>query len=110
VALDSLIQRHSHLCLMNSAAFSKSRVIGLSLLVANLAPRAARAEDSVRYKFQDYQETGGRIAVKVNGATVDKDLGTEMHLKVDGVIDAITGATPTGQPAPPEVIRCRSRN
>jgi len=43
---------------------------------------------------------GGRIAVKVNSAAVEKDLGTDTHLKLEGIIDAITGATPNGQPAP----------
>ena len=32
-------------------------------------------------------------------SAVEKDLGTAGHLKVDGVVDAIAGATPTGQPA-----------
>jgi len=31
---------------------------------------------------------------------VDQDLGTDMHVAVSGVVDAIAGATPSGQPAP----------
>lgn len=76
------------------------RAAGLATLLLGLSPRLARAEDTVRYKFQEYQERGGRIAVKVHGAAVEKDFGTDMHLKLEGVIDAITGATPNGQPAP----------
>ncbi len=78
----------------------RSRALLLSALLAWLAPRAARAEESVRYKYQDYQEMGGRISVRVHGAAVEKDFGTATRLKVEGVVDAIAGATPNGQPAP----------
>ncbi len=74
--------------------------MALAGLLVAATPRLARAEDAVRYKFQDYQESGGRIAVKVHGAAVEKDFGQSTHLKIEGVIDAITGATPNGQPAP----------
>lgn len=77
-----------------------ARAFLVAALLGGLSPRFARAEDSVRYKFQDYQEMGGRIAVKVHGASVEKDFGTADHLKIEGVIDAIAGATPNGQPAP----------
>jgi hypothetical protein len=85
---------------MNFASLPNARAAALSILLAWLAPRVARAEDAVRYKFQDYQESGGRIAVEVHSAAVEKDFGTSTHLKVEGVIDAIAGATPNGQPAP----------
>jgi hypothetical protein len=76
------------------------RAFGLATLLAWLLPRAAHAENSVSYKYERYRESGGRIAVDTRGAHVEQDLGTEMHLKLDGVIDAITGATPSGAPAP----------
>src|SRR4051812_43809817 len=79
---------------------SRARALALSALMLWLTPRVLRAESSVRYKFQDYQEMGGRIAVKVNSASLEHDFGTDTHLKVEGVIDAIAGATPNGQPAP----------
>ena len=85
---------------MKSVAVFRGRAVALAALLVWLAPRAARAEDAVRYKFQDYREMGGRIAVKVNAASVEKDFGTDTHLKIEGIIDAITGATPNGQPAP----------
>jgi hypothetical protein len=84
---------------MNIALLSPARATTLSLLLVGLSPRLARAEDSIRYKFQDYREADGRIAVKVNGTTVEKDLGTDTHLKLEGIIDSIAGATPNGQPA-----------
>lgn len=84
---------------MNIATLSPFRATALSLLLAGLAPRLARAEDSIRYKFQDYREADGRIAVKVHGTTIEKDFGTATHLKLEGIIDSIAGATPNGQPA-----------
>ena len=88
------------LFVINPASVSRARSLALASLLLWLAPRAARAEDAVRYKFQDYREMGGRVAVKVHGVSVEKDLGTDLRLKVEGVIDAIAGATPNGQPAP----------
>jgi hypothetical protein len=78
--------------------FLRPALLGFLVMLAQ--PRSARAEDAVRYKFQDYREMGGRVAIKVHGAAVEKTLGTVGRLKVDGVIDSIAGATPTGQPAP----------
>lgn len=85
---------------MKSAVFLKHRSLGLAALLVWLAPRAARAENSISYKFEDYSEENGRIQVRTHGVHIEQDLGTEMHLKLDGLHDAITGATPTGVPAP----------
>jgi hypothetical protein len=85
--------------MMSSASISTFRAVAFSALLVWLAPRA-RAENSIAYKYSDYRESGGRIAVETQGAYIEKDLGTEMHLKLEGVLDAITGATPSGQPAP----------
>ncbi len=82
------------------SAFAFPRVLAFSGLVAALVPRAARAENSVSFKHQDYRETGGRVAIKTQGLYAEQDFGTATHLKVEGVIDAIAGATPNGQPAP----------
>lgn len=64
-----------------------------------LAPRDSQAESVAAYKFQDYQESGERIKVQAQSAYLEQTLGTEARLKFTGIIDAITGATPTGQPA-----------
>jgi hypothetical protein len=65
-----------------------------------MSPRASRAENALSYKYEDYRENDGRIVVKTQNALVEQDIGADMHLKVQGVIDAIAGATPNGQPAP----------
>jgi hypothetical protein len=85
---------------MTFAFLSSPRALGGSALLALLLPRGGRAEESIRYKFQDYQEMGGRVGVEVHSAAIEKDFGTATHLKIEGVIDAIAGATPNGQPAP----------
>jgi hypothetical protein len=64
-------------------------------------PRAGRAEDSVAYKYEDYYEGDGRVAVQTQSAQVAEDVGTDTAIKLSGTIDAIAGATPTGAPAAP---------
>jgi hypothetical protein len=85
---------------MNRLSPPSLRAFAVSGALAVLLPRVARSEESVRYKYQDYRESAGRIAVEVHGATIEKDFGPDTHLKLEGVIDAIAGATPNGQPAP----------
>jgi hypothetical protein len=70
----------------------------LALVLGLAHPREARAEDAVSYKYQDYRESSDRIAVRVHGAMIEKDLGTATKLRIHGVIDTIAGATPTGEP------------
>ena len=69
-------------------------------MLAVLQPRLARAENSVTYKYQDYREAAGRIAVQVNSGLWEQDLGPAMHLKLTAVMDSIAGATPDGEPPP----------
>jgi hypothetical protein len=78
---------------------SRVRATAVSLLLALSLPRA-RAENGISYKYEDYREAGGRIGVQTQGALIEQSLGTEMRLKLEGVIDAIAGATPDGRPAP----------
>jgi len=85
---------------------SRIRAAAFSLLLALSLPRV-RAENGISYKYEDYREAGGRIAVQTQGALIEQSLGTEMKLKLEGVIDAIAGATPDGRPAPPGATRCR---
>jgi hypothetical protein len=60
--------------------------------------RTARAENAVSYKYEDYREEDGRISVQSHYGQIEQDLGPDLHVRVEGVIDAIAGATPTGQP------------
>ncbi len=78
------------------AAHARAAVFAASLYFA--LRRDARAESSVTYKYEDYREADGRISVKAQYGLWQQDIGTDSVLKVSGAIDAIAGATPTGQP------------
>ena len=74
--------------------------LSLAAVLVLLLPRGLRADNSIVYKYEDYREAGGRMAIQTQSALLEQDLGPDMHVKVGGIIDAIAGATPTGQPAP----------
>jgi hypothetical protein len=62
-----------------------------------LSPRSARAESTVTYKYEDYQESAGRVGVQAQYGLIEHSLGTDAKLKLTGVLDSIAGATPTGE-------------
>ncbi len=62
-----------------------------------LLPRLAKAEGSASLKHQSYQERDGRIRVDSQYGMVEAQLPWEVKLKLVGVLDTISGATPTGQ-------------
>jgi hypothetical protein len=70
------------------------------LLLALFGPRSARPEQTVAFKHAEYRESGGRVVVQTQNALLESELGTAWRAKVTGTLDAIAGATPTGQPAP----------
>lgn len=55
-----------------------------------------RAEDTVAYRYEDYQEDGGRVRVHTQAAHFETDFSPRVAVKGDFVYDAISGATPTG--------------
>ena len=85
---------------MIPAPFSPVRACMVSAALMILTPRVGRAESGISVKHQDYHEHGGRISVRTQGAYVEQDFGPDTHLKLEGLLDSIAGATPTGQPAP----------
>ncbi len=85
---------------MNLPSLTNSRSVGLAALLLCLVPRAGRSEGAVNYKYADYQEAGGRVGVETQGVLIEQDLGTDTRVKIEGLLDALAGATPNGQPAP----------
>ncbi len=73
--------------------------LAIFLLLASPKP-AARAEDSITYKFENYTEAGGRVGVQTQGFAASQAIGADMSFGLTAVTDAIAGATPTGLPAP----------
>lgn len=63
-----------------------------------LPVRPAKAETGVSYKYADYRESGDRIAVRSHYGLVEQTFGTDLRVRLNGVIDTIAGATPTGEP------------
>lgn len=84
-----------------SAVRFRGKILPVIVLLALSCPRSARSENSVRYKFQSWQEDAGRIRVDAHYAMIESDLPAETKLKLIGLVDAIAGATPNGQPVQP---------
>lgn len=80
-------------------ACSRRALALAGLLAAALPDRGARAEDTIRYKFQVWNEDANRIQVDAHYAMIEKELSPTSRLRVIGLVDTITGATPTGEPA-----------
>ncbi len=82
----------------SQALFSPPALLLAGLLLI-LSPRTARAESSLTFKMQGWHEDNDRIAVHSQYGALETDLSTSTHFKLMGVIDSITGATPTGEMA-----------
>lgn len=65
-----------------------------------VATPSLRAGGSVGYIFENYREEDNRVTVETQSGSADQDVGAFGHLSLTGTIDAVAGATPTGQPAP----------
>jgi hypothetical protein len=90
----------------STKAGGRPRTIAPSALLAAAlalsAPRpSARADDSIAYMYENYREEDGRITVVTESSSVNEDVAAYGHIQLSGTIDAVTGATPTGRPAPP---------
>jgi hypothetical protein len=80
-------------------AAAGSAAFPLAFVLALVRP-TARADDFVAYKYENYEESGGRVGVRTQGLTANEDIGTTMELGLTLMNDAIAGASPTGIPAP----------
>jgi hypothetical protein len=75
--------------------------MGVLLLMAALSvlpPRRARAESFADTKVMYYFEGEGRISVFSPTATLQREYESGLTIKVEGIYNAISGATPTGAP------------
>ncbi|HEY9153602.1 MAG TPA: DUF3570 domain-containing protein [Opitutaceae bacterium] len=73
------------------------RPLIVAAILEILWPRVSHADGEVNYKFQSWQEASGRIHVDSQAGEVEQGLPDDIRLKLTGVIDTISGATPTGQ-------------
>ena len=82
----------------SSTRYSNSfRAVIVGCVLWITLPKAGRAENSVTFKAQSWQEDDNRIRVDSQYGEVETDLNTSTHFKVMGLIDSIAGATPTGE-------------
>lgn len=80
-------------------ALIQPKAIALALwLVLAANPGRTKAEDRVDYRFEDYQEEGGRIHIQTHGAYFDTELKPWLSVQGNFIYDSISGATPTGAP------------
>ncbi len=85
---------------LHHAPATEPRALLLSAILLLAGARTARAENDIAYRYEDYRESGGRVAVQTQGTLIESNLGADLKAKLGGVLDAIAGATPTGEPAP----------
>ncbi len=90
----------------------RTYVVTLLLILAlQLLPlRRALGEDRLDLKYMYYQEDGGRIGVQSPAVLYETDLSPTLTIKLEGIYNAISGATPTGiPPLPKEASRVVQR-
>ena len=63
----------------------------------------ARGDGVLGYRFENYQEDGGRMRVQTQSVFFDSPLAPWVSLKLTAVHDAISGASPTGSPPPSQI-------
>ncbi|MBI2496792.1 MAG: DUF3570 domain-containing protein [Opitutae bacterium] len=73
------------------------RCLLFGLIIWLSLPKSGRAESSLTFKNQTWQEEDHRIRVDSQYALIESDLTTGTHFKLMGLIDSIAGATPTGE-------------
>lgn len=72
--------------------------IALAIVFLRLAkPASTPAEDRVEYRYEDYQESDGRIHIATHAAGFEKSLGSKITARGLLIYDGISGATPTGE-------------
>ena len=75
--------------------------VGATLLVLTFTlPRRSRAEDAADFKVLYYLEDDSRINVLSPTFALQKELTSTLAIRIDGIYNSISGATPTGAPIP----------
>jgi hypothetical protein len=82
----------------NKSLNNQIRSVILALYLLSSTPKLVVGEDSVTYKYEDYQEDNDRIRVVAHYVRVEKELGANTTISAIGLIDTITGSSPTGEP------------
>lgn len=90
------------LAVVASAGAERTRVwvatISLAILLQVLPVRRAMAENRIDTKLMLYQEDHDRMQIIAPAFLYEQDLSSTLTIKVDGIFNSISGATPTGAP------------
>jgi hypothetical protein len=73
---------------------------GIALLLQFIFGVPVRGENRADSRFEVYSEEGGRIQVATEGLLFEQTIAPWATLRGKAVYDSISGATPTGAPAP----------
>jgi hypothetical protein len=73
-------------------------VLALALILSGGIIMRARAQDDVIYRFENYQEDSGRIAIQTQSGQFNVDVFPWLSIMGEIANDAVSGATPTGYP------------
>lgn len=80
-----------------------ARPLLLAAALHCLTLRRMEAEDRVDFKFLYYGEENDRTVVWGPSFIAETDLDSRFQLKIEGIYDVISGASPTGAPAPSQI-------
>ncbi|HTI72242.1 MAG TPA: DUF3570 domain-containing protein [Candidatus Limnocylindria bacterium] len=76
------------------------RLRGIAVIFAWLCqcwqPQRLGAEDRFEYRYEEYQEEGGRMHIRTHSAFFEAELDPKFVVRGQYVYDGISGATPTG--------------
>ncbi len=73
-------------------------VVVLAVTLQTAALRRAQGEDRLDFKYMWYKEDNGRMQISTPSFMLETDLSPTLTLKIQGVYDSISGASPTGAP------------
>jgi hypothetical protein len=80
------------------AMLSRKQSLALAALLPLLPVRRAEGEERVDLKALYYKEDGNRMQVFAPSVNFEKEITPTLTIKIQGVYNSISGATPTGAP------------
>lgn len=79
---------------------SRRNALTLAGLLPLLQLRHAEGEERLDFKTLYYKEDGDRMRVIAPSVSIEHDFTPTLSIKIEGVYNSISGATPTGAPPP----------
>ena len=83
---------------MNNHERLRATIYTLIATLSLTTPRKSAADDRLDIKTLYYQESDGRMRVVSPTLLYEHELSTTMKVKLDGIYNSISGATPSGAP------------